>query len=93
MAESPGYTGQVGQRLVGIALLVFRTRHRFEQGKLNFHYYQRRMRRLRKAFRLTLEKGKSVRGLFIIHVKRGHSLSKPYAVRLYKASSLKRGLF
>ena len=57
MAECPGYTGQVGQQLVGIALLVFRTQHRFEQGKLNFHHYQRRMRRLRKAFRLTLEKG------------------------------------
>lgn len=60
MAESPGYTGQVGQRLVGIALLVFRTQHRFEQEKLSFHYYQRRMRRLRRAFRLALEKGKSV---------------------------------
>lgn len=60
MAESPGYTGQVGQQLVGIALLVFRTRHRFEQGKLNFHHYQWRMQRLRKAFRQTLEKGRSV---------------------------------
>ena len=60
MAESPGYTGQIGRKLVAVALLIFRTRHRFEQNKLSFHYYQRRMRRLRKAFRLTLEKGKSV---------------------------------
>lgn len=60
MAESPGYTGQVGQRLVGITLLVFRTRHRFEQGLLNFHHYQRRMRRLRVAFQLALDKGSGV---------------------------------
>lgn len=60
MAESPGYTGQVGQRLVGVALLVFRTQHRFEQGRLSFHHYQHRMRRLRVAFRQSLEKGKGV---------------------------------
>lgn len=60
MAQSPGYTGQVGQKLVGIALLIFRTRHRHEQGKLNFHHYQRRMQRLRKVFRQTLEKGMGV---------------------------------
>lgn len=60
MAQMPGQTGQIGRRLVLLALLVFRTRHRFEQGKLNFHHYQRRMRRLRKAFRETLKKGLDV---------------------------------
>lgn len=60
MAESPGYTGQVGQRLVGITLLVFRTRHRFEQGQLNVQYYQRRMQRLRSAFLRALDKGSGV---------------------------------
>ena len=60
MAQSPGQTGQVGRKLVLIALLVFRTRHRFDQGKLHFHHYQRRMRRLRKAFTETLRKGLDV---------------------------------
>lgn len=60
MAESPGYSGRLGQRLVAIALLVFRTRHRFEQDRLSLDYYQRRMNRLRVAFRRELEKGMRV---------------------------------
>lgn len=60
MAQMPGQTGEVGRRLVMIALLVFRTRHRFEQGLLNFHHYQRRMCRLRRAFRHYLKQGLAV---------------------------------
>ena len=60
MAQMPGQTGKVGRRLVVSALLVFRTRQRFEQGQLNFHHYQRRMCRLRRAFRQYLKRGLAV---------------------------------
>ena len=60
MAQMPGQTGHVGKRLVMIALLVFRTRHRFDQQTLNFHHYQRRMQRLRRAFRQALKQGVEV---------------------------------
>jgi hypothetical protein len=57
IAERPGWTGQIGARLYRQALMVFRTRHRYEQHRLDETRYHRRMQRLRSRFRATLEQG------------------------------------
>ncbi len=60
IADCSGVTGHVGRRLVLITLTVFRTRHRYEQGKLKPHEYHRRMHKLRRCFENELEQGKSL---------------------------------
>ncbi|MFB9848766.1 IS66 family transposase, partial [Oceanisphaera arctica] len=47
----------VGARLVLLADMVFRTRHRWENGKLKHEQYLRRLRRCRQSWRVQLERG------------------------------------
>jgi hypothetical protein len=57
IAEADGHTGWVGKRLLLITLLVFRTRHRWEQKSLSEAYYHRRMQKLKQRFNAYLKKG------------------------------------
>lgn len=52
-----GYTAKIGQRLVLLSKLVFRTRHRWEAGKIDDVLYLARLSRLRCRFEQWLEKG------------------------------------
>lgn len=54
-----GYTAKIGQRLVLLSKLVFRTRHRWEAGKIDDVLYLARQSRLRCRFEQWLEKGAS----------------------------------
>jgi len=60
MAEHEGYTGFIGKQLLLICQLIFRTRHRYEQGQLCQAVYQFRMQRLRRRFRSNLENGRVI---------------------------------
>ena len=57
IARRAGQAGVIGRRLVLLSRSVIRSRHRWEQGQLTLHQYQRRMQRLRNALRETLERG------------------------------------
>lgn len=57
VSEAEGYAGWVGKRLLLITLLVFRTRHRWEQKNLSDEHYHRRMKKLRKRLSEYLQKG------------------------------------
>jgi transposase len=52
-----GHTAKIGQRLVLLSESVFRTRHRWEAGKIDDALYRDRVSRLRCRFELWLEKG------------------------------------
>jgi transposase len=57
ISERKGKAGEIGQRLLFIAHLVFRTQHRLGSDPEKHQIYQRRMKRLRKSFQKTLERG------------------------------------
>ncbi len=58
IAESVDSQNQVmGERLMLLSAMVFRTRHRYDEGQLSDSCYLRRMCRLRTSWRTQLEKG------------------------------------
>lgn len=57
ISERKGKAGEIGNRLLFIAHLVFRTHHHFAEHPEKRQLYQRRMNRLRKSFQQTLERG------------------------------------
>ena len=57
IAESWGSNQAVGQRLVGLVNILFRTRHRFEQGLLTEPIYLRRMHKLKSHWEAALAQG------------------------------------
>nr|WP_193158048.1 IS66 family transposase [Vibrio navarrensis] len=52
-----GHTAKIGQRLVLLSKLVFRTRHRWESGQIDETLYLNRLNRIRCRFNHWLEKG------------------------------------
>jgi transposase len=56
-----GNGGKIGRRLLLIAHAVIRTRHRWQDQRINESTYFRRMNRLRRSFRHTLERGSRLR--------------------------------
>jgi transposase len=59
ISERPEFSGRVGHRLLLIANLVFRTRHRWERQEITEPIYRRRMERLREHFEFWLDLGSS----------------------------------
>lgn len=57
ISERPNFSGRVGNRLLLIGDLVFRTRHRWEREEITEAIYRRRMARLRKCFEFWLDVG------------------------------------
>ena len=57
MAERGGATGMIGARLLLAALVVVRTQHRYDRGRLDPPRYRRRMKRLRGSFGRLLQTG------------------------------------
>nr|PMK56611.1 hypothetical protein BCT98_09405 [Vibrio breoganii] len=45
-----GHTAKIGQRLVLLSKLMFRTQHRWESGKLDAHLYLNRQNRIKQRF-------------------------------------------
>ena len=60
IARRSGAAGELGQRLLLLAHTVLRTRHRWQNGPLTLHQYQRRMQRLRGSMQRLLEHGQSL---------------------------------
>ncbi len=56
-----GNGGKIGRRLLLLSHAVIRTRHRWEQQRIEEPIYQRRMQRLRRSFHHTLERGARLR--------------------------------
>ena len=57
IAARRGEAGKTGQRLLLIALCIFRTRHHYQHHPDQQQRYQRRMQRLRRSFQATLRRG------------------------------------
>lgn len=57
----PGNGGKVGKRLLLIAYVIVRIRHRWESGNISETIYFRRMNRLQCSFNRALEKGSRLR--------------------------------
>ncbi len=58
-----GQAGAIGKRLLLLSWVIFRTRHRFDKNPDQEVIYRRRMQRLRRSFRATLEKGEQLNPL------------------------------
>jgi len=56
-----GNGGKIGRRLLLIAHAIIRTRHRWQDQRIDELIYFRRMNRLRRSFRHTLERGSRLR--------------------------------
>jgi len=67
ISERRGQAGAIGKRLLLIGHAVFRTHHRFANDPDNITIYHRRMQRLRRSFRDTLEKGKQLNPVIAQH--------------------------
>ncbi|WP_254068220.1 IS66 family transposase [Vibrio aestuarianus] len=52
-----GHTAKIGQRLVMLSKLVFRTRHRWESETIKYSLYLNRLSRIRQRFNYWLNKG------------------------------------
>ena len=57
ISERRGRGGEIGRRLLLLARMVIRTRHRVDDGRLDDVRYRRRMHRLRRSVRAVLQKG------------------------------------
>lgn len=57
ISARPGQAGAIGNRLLLLGWIIFRTRHHFENNSEWEAIYRRRMQRLRRSFQATLEKG------------------------------------
>ncbi len=55
-----GHTAYIGKHLCLLTNVIFHTRHRYEQGELDYSLYLRRMHRLQKSFDHWLSKGTGV---------------------------------
>ncbi|WP_332406005.1 IS66 family transposase, partial [Vibrio metschnikovii] len=55
-----GHTAYIGRHLCLLTNVLFHTRHRYEQGELDYSRYLRRMHRLQKSFDHWLSKGTGV---------------------------------
>lgn len=61
ISERRGLAGDIGQRLLLISYVIFRTHHRFAHDAEKQGIYQRRMKRLRQSFQATLTKGSNLK--------------------------------